>query len=149
MNKTTIGSNVQLNSITNFFLRSNDTGQIRNITIARLKQNNQQLIGKASAFAMKQVGKPYDDEFIMNNGKWYCSELLYEAYKAANNNKDFFSLEPMTFKDPKTQNFFPAWIDYYKNLHQPIPEGKPGINPGLISRSKKIKILMMEKIKFN
>ena len=144
-----IGNQVQANSLYNFFKRSGDTSVIENITIARLKNEYKKFIAKASAFAKKQVGKPYDDEFIMNNEKWYCSELLYEAYKNANNKKDFFTLAPMTFKDPKTNNFFSAWVDYYKDLQKPIPEGKLGINPGLISRSKKIDVLKIDKVKLD
>lgn len=29
----------------------------------------------------KYLGKPYDLAFKFNNGKWYCSELVYEIYK--------------------------------------------------------------------
>jgi hypothetical protein len=50
----------------------------------------------------------------------------------------------MTFKDPNTHAFFPAWVDYYQQLKQDIPEGKPGINPGLISRSNKIQIIPIQ-----
>ena len=136
-----IGEAVQINSINNFFARSGDTSNIKNITIARLKEENNKLIEKAVDFTKKQVGMPYDDEFILNNGSWYCSELIYEAFKKANHNKPFFALEPMTFKSPVTKQFFPAWADYYSELHKQIPEGKPGINPGLISRSDKIIII--------
>ena len=141
-----IGGNVQINSLHNFFKRSGDTAQIKNITIARTKQMDKANLATAASFAMQQVGQPYDDEFIMNNNKWYCSELVYEAFKVANNQKEFFSLAPMTFKDPKTKEFFPAWIDYYKALQKPIPEGKLGINPGLISCSNKLNILKIEKL---
>jgi Permuted papain-like amidase enzyme, YaeF/YiiX, C92 family len=135
-----IGSYVQQNTLYNFFARSGDTNTVKNITIARVNKANASVIKKAAIFAINQIGKPYDDEFILNNNKWYCSELVYEAYKDANN-KPFFELEPMTFKDPTTNTYFPAWIDYYNVLNKPIPEGKLGINPGLISRSKKIKII--------
>jgi hypothetical protein len=84
----------------------------------------------------------------LKNGKWYCSELLYESFKEANNNSAFFKLEPMTFKDPKTDTFFPAWVEYYKQLNAEIPEGEAGINPGLISRSSKIQIINTERINF-
>ena len=47
----------------------------------------------------------------------------------------------MTFIDPKTKTFFPTWVNYYKELKTEIPEGKLGINPGLISRSNKIQII--------
>lgn len=143
-----IGGNVQINSLHNFFKRSGDTGIIKNITVGRVKQMNATSLSNAASFAVKQVGQPYDDEFIMNNGRWYCSELLYEAFKSANNQKEFFSLTPMTFKDPKTKAFFPAWIDYYKDLSKSIPEGELGINPGSISRSDKIMIIKTDGMKF-
>ena len=140
-----IGSNVQLISLKHFFARSGDTNFIKNITIARLSNKYKSIIKNATIFALANIGKPYDDEFVMNDDKFYCSELIYEAFKAANNQKDFFTLAPMTFKDPSTKLYFPAWVDYYKFLNKTIPEGKPGINPGLISRSKKINIIKIEK----
>jgi hypothetical protein len=143
-----IGGNVQINSLHNFFKRSGDTDNIKNITIGRVKQMGAISTANAASYAIKQVGQPYDDEFIMNNGKWYCSELLYEAFKNANNQKEVFLLAPMTFKDPKTKAFFPAWIDYYKALNKPIPEGELGLNPGGISRSEKIEILKTDGMKF-
>jgi hypothetical protein len=136
-----IGGAVQINSIKNFFIRSGDTSVVKNITVGRLKLKYKKLILSAVSFTKNQVGKPYDDEFILNNGAWYCSELVYEAFKVANNNISFFSLQPMTFKQPYSKNYFPAWVDYYKQLQKPIPEGKLGCNPGLLSRSTKISIV--------
>jgi len=141
-----IGSEVQVNSLKDFYARSGDTATFQNITFARVKKEFEGLIPKAAAFAKQQIGQPYDDAFLLNNGKWYCSELLYQAFKEANNGNDFFTLQPMTYKDPATNAFFPAWVDYYKALNQPIPEGQPGTNPGLISRSDKIQILDANKI---
>lgn len=143
-----IGGQVQINSLYNFFKRSGDTALIKNITIGRAKKMSDKNLTLVASFAINQVGKPYDDEFILNNDKWYCSELVYEAYKTAYNQKEFFALEPMTFKDPKTKTFFPAWVDYYKNLDFPIPEGQLGINPGSISRSNKLEILKIQRISF-
>ena len=136
-----IGDKVQLNSIKNFFSRSGDTSTINNITVARVNPQFETLIHKAIQFAKIQIGQPYDNEFLLDNGKWYCSELLYQSFKEANNQTDFFELEPMTFIDKKTNLFFPAWVDYYKQINTEIPEGKAGINPGLISRSSKIQII--------
>lgn len=141
-----IGKDVHVSSLKTFFARSGDTAVIRNITVERLKKNYAGLIPGAEAFALKQVGQPYNEDFLMNNGKWYCSELIYAAFKNANHGKEFFPLQPMTFKDPKTQQFFPAWVDYYKALNEPIPEGKPGTNPGLISRSHKILVVNLKKV---
>lgn len=142
-----IENKVQVNSLKNFFARSADTSKIENITIGRLKQQYEYLIPKATSKLQQLIGKPYDDEFILNNDKFYCSELVYEVFKTANGNNDFFELAPMTFKDPKTQAFFPAWIAYYKELDKEIPEGQAGINPGLISRSDKIEIIKTERYK--
>jgi hypothetical protein len=136
-----IGSQVQVNTIQDFFARSGDTDTIRNIVIARVHPSYDPILKRAIMYAKEQIGQPYDDEFLLNNGKWYCSELLYESFKSGNNQKEFFVLEPMTFKDPTTKSYFPAWIDYYKKLNAEIPEGKYGINPGLISRSDKLKII--------
>ncbi|MBN2615024.1 MAG: hypothetical protein JXR71_04960 [Bacteroidales bacterium] len=136
-----IGSKVQVHSLNTFFARSGDTGVIRNITVERLKKSYRSLIPAAQAFALQQVGQPYDDDFILNNGKWYCSELIYAAFKYADQGKEFFPLAPMTFKDPKTHQFFPAWVEYYHQLGEPIPEGKPGTNPGLISRSPRLTVV--------
>lgn len=108
---------------------------------ARLKKEYLKLIPSAITFALKQLDKPYDDEFLYNNGKYYCSELLYDAFAFANMGKPFFELQPMTFKQPQASTYFPVWIEYYKKLNIEIPEGKPGINPGGISRSAKIDIL--------
>ena len=47
----------------------------------------------------------------------------------------------MTFVDPDTDQTFGIWTDYYKELKQDIPEGKPGLNPGGISRSEYINIV--------
>ncbi|WP_299521613.1 YiiX/YebB-like N1pC/P60 family cysteine hydrolase [Winogradskyella sp.] len=141
-----IGEQVQVNTITTFLARSGDTEVLKNTTVARVKPKYKGLIPKATSYAIKQTGQPYDHEFILDNGSWYCSELLYEAFKQANNQEDFFELAPMTYKDPRTKSFFPAWVSYYNNLNKDIPEGKLGLNPGSISRSNNIDILHIENI---
>jgi len=140
-----IGSKVQLNSIETFYRRSGDLDSVKNITVGRLKKQFQYLIPKTIFFAKQQISKDYDEEFLINNNKLYCSELIYESLKYANNDKDFLTLEPMTFKNPKTNEFFLAWVNYYKTLNCQIPEGKLGINPGLISRSNKIEVVTINK----
>jgi hypothetical protein len=130
-----IGSEVTIISLADFKLRSNK------IWAARLKPKFQHLIPRAAKFAQAQIGKPYDEVFLLNNDRYYCSELIYESFKVANFGKAVFELSPMTFKEPNTGQFFPAWVDYYKPLKCPIPEGKPGLNPGSISRSPVLELL--------
>ena len=109
--------------------------------IGRLKQQYQNLITPAITFSLQQVGVPYDDEYVYDNGSYYCSELIYDAFLFANGGRPFFTLYPMTYKQPGTDDFFPAWVEYYNELGKPIPEGLPGCNPGGISVSDKIEIL--------
>lgn len=138
-----IGSKVQLNSVHRFFARSGDTLEIKNIAVGRVNQQYTALIPQAVSNAKALVGQPYDDAFLPNNGSWYCSEVLYEAFRKASNS-EFFELQPMTFKDPRTKDFFPAWIQYYRDLKTEIPEAVPGLNPGSISRSDKIEIIEIQ-----
>lgn len=136
-----IGKGVKLTSLHDFLFRSGDTLEIQNVVFARLKPQYHQLIKDATTFAKAQLGQSYDKEFLLNNEKWYCSELLHESFKAANKNQDFFTVSPMTFKSPDSDDFFPIWVKYYKDLGVPIPEGALGLNPGSISRSNKIEII--------
>ena len=109
--------------------------------VGRVKPGYSELAPAAIAFSLKQVGVPYDDEYVYDNGSYYCSELIYDAFLFANGGRPFFTLYPMTYKQPGTDDFFPAWTDYYKKLGKPIPEGLPGCNPGGISVSDKIEII--------
>lgn len=79
----------------------------------------------------KFIGKPYDTVFDINNNAYYCSELVYNLY-LDNKGNPIFRLSPMTFKDPETNEYFPAWISYFNDLNIPIPEGELGLNPGSI-----------------
>ena len=136
-----ISKGVSITPLQEFLSKSTDKQNNPKVVVGRLKPKYRKLIPKAIVEALKLVGQPYDEEFSINNKKYYCSELIYEIFKTANNGKPIFDLKPMTFKDPETSKTFQIWIDYYNNLHQPIPEGKPGINPGSISLSKNIQII--------
>lgn len=108
--------------------------------VGRLKRKYREYIPQAINFSLNQIGVPYDDDYLYDNGKYYCSELIYDAFLYAYE-KPFFELFPMTFKQPGKDEFFPVWIRYYENLDIKIPEGEPGCNPGGISTSDKLKII--------
>ena len=136
-----IGSKVQITSLNIFLGRSFDAKGKPLVVAARLKKKYTQSIAKACELAIASLGTPYDDRFLPNNDSLYCSELIYAVYLDNAHAKPFFKLAPMTYKQPGRKAFFPAWEQYYANLKSPIPEGKMGLNPGLISRSGKIKII--------
>ncbi len=124
-----------------FLNRSFDAENNPKVVVGRIKSENNHLIRPAIDSAYLRIGKAYDEIFDINNDKYYCSELIYLAFKEANNDQPVFQLQPMTFNDPDTNQPFPVWVDYYNNLGEPIPEGEPGLNPGGISRSDYLEIV--------
>ena len=103
--------------------------------VFRLKHEYQHCISKAIEEGLKLIGKEYDDAYTLNDDKYYCSELIYEMLLKANDEIPVFLLNTMTFKSPVSEDFLPEWIEHYKKLGVPIPEGMSGINPGAMSRS--------------
>lgn len=100
----------------------------------RLKKEWQSAIPAALAKARQMLGKPYNFSYIMSDTAHYCSEFVYLAFAA----DSVFTLEPMTFKDPATGNFPPAWVEYYQKMGLEIPEGLPGCNPNGMAASNKL-----------
>ena len=130
------GSAVRLSTLESF---SKNTQ--KPMLIGRLQKKYSKLIPTAINFALMQIGVPYDDEYVYDNGSYYCSELIYDAFKNANRGNPFFELSPMTYVQPGTEEFFPAWVQYYASIGKVIPEGEPGCNPGGLSMSDKIEIV--------
>ena len=123
--------------IDSFLNRSMDSNKNPKVIVGRLKKRYQYSILDAVKFLKNKIGIEYDDYFIKDNNKYYCSELIYEAFE-----KDsVFRLYPMTFIDPITNNTMNLWQEYYNELETKIPEGEPGINPGIMSISENIKIV--------
>lgn len=111
------------------------------IVIARIKDEYQPLLEGAMAFAKSKVGLPYDHTFTPDNEEYYCSELIYEAFKSANGGKSFFKLNPMTFINPQTKSTDTNWVNYFNQHQATIPEGVLGCNPGEMSLSDKLDIV--------
>ena len=128
---------VILTEIDDFLIRSKDKYGNPKVIVGRLKDEYKNTIQKAVEFANKKIGVEYDDVFIMNNSSYYCSELIYEAFLE----NRIFKLQPMTFLHPETKDTLQAWKDYYSALEVRIPQNKLGINPGIMSLSKKIEIV--------
>lgn len=134
-----IGVKVQRIPLAQFRARNKNT-----IWLGRVREHPEEIGAAAVSYARRQIGKPYDGLFRMDEDKFYCSELVYDAFREANDNKPFFTLNPMTFREPGKQQFFPVWEQYFKELGQAPPEGEPGINPGGISRSERLDIFPLK-----
>lgn len=126
-----IGKVVSLNPLDQFMARVPADKSLKMRPVPQV----QVIIPQVVQAALSYCGKAYDDRFIMNNDSLYCSELIFEAFKQAQKGIPLFQLEPMTYKIPGRHSYYPAWEEYYRNMHSSIPEGLPGINPGAISRS--------------
>jgi len=123
--------------VDSFLNRSLDNNGNPKVIVGRLKVKYAHAISNAIKFVNKQLGKPYDDEFLMKNKKYYCSELIYESFESDN----IFELQPMTFLHPETKDTLKIWKKYYSDLGVKIPQNKLGINPGIMSLSDKIEIV--------
>ncbi len=124
-----------------FLMRSLDENAHAKVVVGRFRGKYKKLIPEALDWIRANLGKPYDEVFDLNNDKYYCSEMIHLAFAEANRGKAVFDVQPMTFKDPDTGKTFPVWQQYFKDLHAPIPEGEPGLNPGGMSKSKALKIV--------
>lgn len=136
-----VSSGVEITPLQSFLNRSFDAKRRSKTVVGRLKRPYHHLIPSALKEALVLKGKPYDKVFAVNNDAYYCSELVYEVFRRASNNKPIFTLQPMTFKDPATGRTHPAWEKYFLEQGIGVPEGQPGINPGGISRSPVLTII--------
>lgn len=134
-----IGEKVTLTPFNQFISRSmNENNKPKVIAMRSTLQPT--LINKAVELALNEVGAPYDDYFMPDNNKWYCSELIAFGFNTAAH-KIIFTNSPMTYKAAGTDTIHPAWKAYFQELETNVPEGLPGCNPGAMSRSEYLKLV--------
>ncbi len=84
--------------------------------------------------AKRHIGEEYDWYFLPDNGRQYCSELVYDSF-ICNDGEHLISAEPMNFKsEDGTMPFF--WVELFERLGASIPEGVPGTNPSKMSKAE-------------
>jgi len=128
---------VILTEIDDFLNRSYDINKNTKVIVGRLKLEHQYTLKDAIPFLKSKIGIGYDKVFLLNNEKYYCSELIYKAFE-----KDsIFKLQPMTFLHPETKDTLSIWKEYYSDLKVEIPQNELGINPGIMSLSNEIEIV--------
>lgn len=82
--------------------------------------------------AREFLGQPYDYSYRPDNGKIYCSELVWESYLAADGSH-LLTSRPMNFRN--AQGELPRfWEELFEQLGEPAPEGLPGTNPNDMAR---------------
>lgn len=107
------------------------------VIVYRLKPEYQKIIPYAINKAESMLGKPYNFNYILDENSYYCSDFIERAFREDH----IFTLEPMTFIDPKTGKTNEFWEEFYKKKNLKVPEGEPGCNPnGLAGSDKLIRI---------
>jgi len=87
--------------------------------------------------AQLYCGQPYDLYFLPDNGAMYCSELVYNSY-VTKSGRHLFETVPMNFK--ADDGTFPTyWVNLFKSIGQPIPQGVPGTNPNDMAKARNLK----------
>ncbi len=106
----------------------------QDIFVYRLKPEYRNAIPDAIVKANSMLGKPYNFNYILNEDSYYCSDFIERIFR-----KDHvFTLEPMTFIDPKTGKTNEFWQKFYQEKNLKVPEGELGCNPNGLAGSSKI-----------
>ena len=138
-----VSRGVVLTPLDEFLNRHLDANGKPKVMVGRIKENYRHLIPEAISQGRKHLGKPYDYHFDFGNDAFYCSELIHFAFREANDGLDFFTPQPMTYKDPETGELFPIWEKYFENLGVEVPEGEPGLNPGGMSLEEVLEMMAL------
>jgi len=136
---------VRVTQIDVFTRRSADpvSGRERYL-VSRLKQPFASLIPKAVKYGLARRNIPYDDLYLTDPAALYCSELIVDMFRSANDGTEFFAERPMSFRDPATGDIHPAWIEYYAKFGMNVPDGQPGSNPGDISKDARLEFVAVQ-----
>ena len=80
---------------------------------------------------------PYDYSFRPDNGKFYCSELVWECYRTSDGSP-IFTAHPMNFRaeDGTLPQF---WTELFARRGESVPEGVPGTNPNDMSQERTLR----------
>lgn len=120
---------VRIVSLQQFLERAGRIGDLPAVTVMRLRDTTG--VTEAVARARRFLGQPYDYSFRPDNGRMYCSELVWESYLLPDGSHRFRA-QPMNFRaaDGTLPRF---WQELFERLGEEIPEGLPGTNPNDLS----------------
>lgn len=122
----------QKQKLHSFLKEQTKSGQ--RIDVYRLKPEFHSSIPNSVSRAETLIGKPYNFNYILDENSYYCSDFVERAFR----DNQIFTLEPMTFIDPKTNQTNVFWKKFYTDKNLKVPEGEPGCNPNGLANSNKI-----------
>lgn len=133
---------------TDSVLEATSDGGVRVVALDRFLERSARIDGRPVVVAMRLrdttgvsasvhrarsfLGQPYDYSYRPDNGKMYCSELVWESYRDPAGER-IFEARPMNFRaaDGTMPDF---WTRLFEELGEPVPEGVPGTNPNDMAR---------------
>ena len=102
------------------------------VVAMRVKPTADFSAARAIESAKTHLGEEYDWSYYPDNGKMYCTELVYECYRNGDGTP-LFTAHPMNFRNENGE--MPAfWTELFEKLGEPIPEGVLGTNPNDMSK---------------
>ncbi len=123
-----------------FLARSARRGGEPIAAVGRLRSADKATADRILRRAHARLGLPYDNEFLPDNGKLYCSELVWECCVAADEKTHLLGCYPMTFR--AADGRLPAyWAEHFAALGMPVPEGVTGTNPNDMARDPAVEIV--------
>ena len=130
-----IGKNQIIEALTNNGVIIDDLDKYnKNIKLISRVNENTFFIEKVINQAKKFVGYKYNNLFLPNlENKLYCSELIHQAFKFANNNKFYFEEHTLNYIDLVTNKIPDYWLNLYKRNNIKIPQGQKGSHPNNLS----------------
>jgi len=128
--EATTEGGVRIVALAEFLDRAARIGEKSATVAMRLKDTTG--VAASIARARKALGAPYDYSFRPDNGRYYCSELVYDHYLRTDGTH-CFTARPMNFRAP--DGTLPRyWAELFERLGEPVPEGVPGTNPNDLSQ---------------
>ena len=133
--EATTNGGVRLTALPEFLARSAKIGGRPAVVAMRLKDTAG--VCEAVRRARSHLGLPYDYSFRPDNGKFYCSELVWECYRT-NDGSPIFTARPMNFRaeDGTLPQF---WTELFARRGESVPEGVPGTNPNDMSQERTLR----------
>lgn len=105
---------------------------------ARLKDASEEELAGYVSNAKEFLGCGYDYAFLPDNDRYYCSELVYEAY--VKDGEHIFDAVPMNFMNSEG-GFDIFWVELFSEQGMDIPQDVPGTNPSDMMQSPSLDIL--------
>ncbi len=133
-------TSVRRTPLADFLARSARRGGKPIVAVGRLRGADDATRNRILQHAHARLGLPYDNEFLPDNGKLYCSELIWECCVAPDEETHLLGSYPMTFR--AADGRLPAyWAEHFAAIGMPVPEGVAGTNPNDMAHDPAVEIV--------